>query len=136
MSIRIRFKLAVAVSSSNKEENDLGNFKAEVVSDEPNEGGCWKTTVAAGATVTLDLDNITVASFLMLRATPKDPTETLTPVTLTLNGGATFVMDPVGTMQESYFLLTSSSITSVTLANADAAAVDIDVVIGTAGDAD
>jgi hypothetical protein len=136
MSIRLRYKLSVAVSSSQAEENDLGNTKYEVVSDSANEGGVWKTTVAAAATVTLNLDNIASAKFLMLRFTPKDPTLVMTALVLTLNG--TIVLppiNPVGAAQdEAIFMISTSGITAVQIANTDVAAVAVDVIVGVAGD--
>lgn len=136
MSIRLRYKLSVAVSSTNAEENDLGNTKFEVVSDSVNEGGVWKTTVAAAATVTLNLDNITSAKFLMMRFTPKDPTQTMTALVLTLNG--TIVLPPIypvgSTQDEAVFMISTSGITAVQVANTDTASVPVDIIVGVAGD--
>lgn len=136
MAVRLRYKLSLAVSSTSAEENDLGNVKFEVVSDDPSDGGAWKTKIDAAATVTLNLDNITSAKFLMMRFTPTDPTQKMAPVTLTLNG--TIVLPPiaalVGQQDEALFMITTSSITSVQVANTDVAAVPIDIIIGVAGD--
>lgn len=136
MSVRLRYKLSVAVSSSLAEENDLGNTKFEVVSDDSDEGGVWKTTVAAATTVVLNLDNITSAKFLMMRFTPKDPTQVMTPVVLTLNG--TIVLPPItsvgSTQDEAIFMISTSGITAVQVANTDVASVPLDIIIGTSGD--
>ena len=135
MAVRLRYKISVACSSSNAEENDLGNTKYEVVSDANSEGGVWKTTIAAAATVTLNLDNITSAKFLMMRFTPKDPTQTMAALVLTLNG--TIILPPiypVGDQDEAIFMISTSGITAVQLANTDVAAVPVDIIIATAGD--
>jgi hypothetical protein len=134
MSIRLRYKVSVAVSSSQAEENDLGDVNYEVVTDSPNEGGAWKTTLAAATTMTLNLDDITTAKFLMLRMTPKDPTQVMTAVGLTINGVALPALYPIGDMNESIFMMTTSGITAVVLANTDPSAVPVDVIVGVAGD--
>lgn len=135
MSVRLRYKVSVAVSSTNAESNDLGNTAFEVVTDAPNDGGVWKTKLAAGQTRTLNLDDITSATFLMLRMTPTDPTLQMTPVNLSLNGAVQpLTLKPIGDMDETLFLATTQSITQVTVANTDPAAVDIDIIIGTSGD--
>lgn len=134
MPIRLRYKVSVAVSSTNAEANDLGNTDFEVVTDDPDDGGVWKTKLAGGATRTLNLDDITSAKFLMLRMTPTDPTQQMTPVQLTLNSATpALTLAPVGDMDETLFLITTSAITSVTVSNTDPAAVAIDIIIGTAG---
>jgi hypothetical protein len=134
MAIRLRYKVSVAVSSSSAEENDLGNAKIEVVSDAPNEGGVWKTTLAAATTMVLSLDGITNASFLMLRFTPKDPTQVMTPVALTLNGATpALTIEPCGDMDEAIFAI-SAAITSVSIANLQAGAIALDVTVGVTGD--
>lgn len=134
MSVRLRYHIEASVSSSTADTKDLGNVCLDVLSDSPNEGGIWKTRVAALATVTLPLDSISEAVFLMLRIVSADPTLTLTPVEVTLNGTATLTLAPVGTSKESNFLVSSAGLTSLQIANTDPSAVAIDVVIGTAGD--
>jgi hypothetical protein len=134
MSVRLRYKLSLAVSSSQAEENDLGNTKFEVVSDSCNEGGVWKTTLAAATTMTLNLDDITTAKLLMLRMTPKDPTQKLTAVGLTINAAVLPALYPVGDMNETIFMMSTSGITAVVLSNMDPAAVPVDVIVGVSGD--
>lgn len=135
MSVRLRYKMYVAVSSSQAEENDLGNSKFEVVTDSANEGGVWKTTVAALTTMTLNLDDIATAKMLMLRFAPTDPTQVMTAVTLTLNGTAVLPpVYPVPGSQEAVFLLSTSGITSVQVANTDPASVKLDIIVGVVGD--
>lgn len=135
MSVRLRYKISVAVSSTPAEENDLGNVKYEVVADSTNEGGVWKTTVANAVTATLPLDSITSAKFLLLRITSKDPTLEMAPVTITLNGTITLPpIGPVGDMKEAIFMISTTGITSLSVANTDPSAVTVDIVVGTAGD--
>lgn len=134
MAVRLRYHIEASVSSSTADCKDLGNVCVDALSDAPNEGGIWKTRVAANATVTLPLDSITAATFLMLRIVSADPTLTLTPVSITLNGTATLTLAPVGTTKESNFLITSDGLTSLQVANTATGAVAIDIIIGTAGD--
>lgn len=135
MAVRVRYKLTLACSSSNAEENDLGNAKFEVVSDALSEGGVWKTTVNANATLALNLDNIASAKLLMLRFTPKDPTQVMTPVVMTLNGSIILpAIQPIGDMDEAIFMLSSAGLTSVSIANTDVASVPLDIIVGAAGD--
>ena len=134
MSIRLRYGVTVSVSSSPADSKDLGNVCLNVSSDEPNEGGVWKTRVLAGATVTLPLDSIAAAVFLMLRIVPSDPTLTLTSVGVALNGGTPLDVAPVSGAAESTFLMSAKSLTSLQIINTDPAAVDVDIVIATAGD--
>ncbi len=134
MTVRLRYKMEVSVSSTSAEDKDLGNVKVDVCADDTSEGGCWKTTVAAAATETLDLDNIASATFLALRIAPKDPTQTMTAVTVTINGGAAFALLPVGAAKEAHLMLSSTGITSVTVANTQPSAVALDVTVSVAGD--
>lgn len=134
MSVRLRYHIEASVSSSTADTKDLGNVCLDVLSDAPNEGGIWKTRVAAGDTVTLPLDSISEAVFLLLRIVSADPTLTLTPVDVTLNGTATLSLAPVGTSKESNLLVSSAGLTSLQIANTAVGSVAIDIVIGTAGD--
>jgi hypothetical protein len=134
MTVRLRYHLAVTISSSPSDSKDLGNVCIDVTSDSPNEGGVWKTRVAAGATVVLPLDSISAAVFLMLRVIPADPTQVLTPVGIVLNGGTPLSLAPVGNSPESTFMMTAAALNSLEIQNTDTAAIDIDIVIGTVGD--
>ena len=95
MAIRLRYRVETSVSSSQADLKDLGNVCVDVLTDAPSEGGIWKTRVLKTATVTLPLDSISAAVFLMLRVVAADPTEVLKPVEVTLNGTATFSLAPV-----------------------------------------
>lgn len=136
MGVRLRYKVVVGISSTPAEELDLGNQRYEVVSDSESEGGIWKTTCAANTTMSIQLDNITSAKFLTMRFSSKDPTLKMTAVTVTLNGTAVLPpLAPVGTVQdEALLMLTTTGITSVTVANTQTGSVMLDVIIGTTGD--
>ena len=134
MAVRLRYHIEASVSSSPADTKDLGNACFNVVSDAPSEGGIWKTRVIRNTTVTLPLDSITEATFLMLRIVASDPTETLTPVNITLNGTATLSVAPVGGTKESHFLMSAEALTSLTVSNTATGAVDVDIIIGTYGD--
>jgi hypothetical protein len=134
MAVRLRYRIETSVSSSNADLKDLGNVCFDVMSDDPSEGGVWKTRVAAGASVTLPLDSISTAVFLMLRIVASDPTETLTPVSIGLNGTASLTLAPVGGAKEANFLMSAAGLTQLQVANNHAGAVSVDITIGTAGD--
>ena len=135
MSVRLRFKLYAAVSSTSAEENDLGKVLGEVCDDSQSEGGAWKTTVAAAAVnVALPLDSIASAKFLAVKATPKDPTQTMTQVDIILNGTITIPLFPIGTSKEALFMVSSAGITSLAVTNNQPSAVPVDLVIVVGGD--
>lgn len=134
MAIRLRYHIEASVSSSPADCKDLGNACFNVVSDAPSEGGIWKTRVLKNTTVTLPLDSITEAVFLMLRIVASDPTETLTPVRITLNGDATLSVAPVPGTKEANFLMSAEALTELIVSNTANNAVDVDIIIGTSGD--
>jgi hypothetical protein len=134
MSVRLRYRIETSVSSSPADLKDLGNVCLEVTSDAPSEGGIWKTRVLKNTNPVLPLDSISEATFLFLRIIPADPTETLAPINVTLNGTATLTLLPVGTSNTAHFLISSAGLTSLQIANNDNLAVDADVTIGTCGD--
>jgi hypothetical protein len=135
MTVRLRYKLEITVSSTTAEEKDLGNQKAEVLVDTQGEGGTWKTLVAGGATdQQLFLPNVATARFLYVRTTPRDPTQD--PVTITLKretvGGEAIAVKPVGDAREGQLLLCCESLTALYATNADT--VDMDVTVIAVGD--
>jgi len=134
MTVRLRYHVTTSISSSPADTKDLGNVCLDVTSDSPSEGGVWKTRVAAGADVVLPLDSISEAVFLMLRVIPADPTQTMAPIDITLNGSATLTLAPVGSTREATFLMSAEALTSLEIANNKPDAVPVDIVIATAGD--
>lgn len=134
MSVRLRYKLSIAVSSTTAELNDLGNVEFEVVSDDNADGGAWKTSCPANATTAINLDGITTGTFLSLRFTTTDPTQTLTQVLVTINGTATLPVFPTGLdAKEALFVITSTGVTSVSVANLDPASVPLDCIVALCG---
>lgn len=135
MSVRIRYRVEVVISSSSAEEKDLGNLKYEVVNDEQNEGGTWKTTLAAAAVNTqLQLGNVASAKFVMIRTASKDPTLSPVPVFVRLNSpsGEQIEVTPVGAAKEGIQVLTSGGITALYASNPGSVAMD--VIVAAAGD--
>jgi hypothetical protein len=135
MAVRVRYKLEQAVSSTSAEERDLGNNKFEVVCDSQNEGGVWKTVVPAGAVdQPIPLQNVSVARYLALRTTAKDPT--LSPVALNfrLNSitGEQIAVAPLPSTKEGLLVMSIASLTALYVSNPGA--VDMDVIVGVVGD--
>ena len=132
--VRLRFKVEVAVSSTTAEDRDLGNISAELVCDSQGEGGSWKTKVVAGASdVQIQLPNVASATFLFLKTTAVSANDT--PVSLTFKretvGGEAFVVAPLSSTREGFWLATSG-LTALYCSNAGA--VDMEVIVFTAGD--
>lgn len=134
MSVRIRIKQSTGISASSAEDQDLGKLAYEVYTDDMSEGGSWKTTVAAGATQTIHLDDITSAKFLSMRFTSKDPTLPMTQVLVTINGTIAIPVFQAPGTKEAYLTLTSPGITALVVANTEVGAVDLDLTIAVAGD--
>jgi hypothetical protein len=135
MAIRLRYKIELTVSSTIAEENDLGNVKYNVSFDSQNEGGSWKTLLAAGATdVELQLPNIADARFLAIRTTAKDPTLDPIEIAIKINGvgGEARKITPVTGTKEGFYLQTTDGITSVHATNAGS--VDMELIVFAAGD--
>jgi hypothetical protein len=133
--VRVRYKLSASVSSTPAEERDLGNIACEVVSDDVEDGGAWKTKLAAGAAAAqIPLDSIVSATVLILRTNAKDPNESPNGITLQINdpSGQIFTIQPVGYAREGHFLLTTSGITAIYLGNPGS--VDMEVTILACGD--
>lgn len=135
MPIRLRQSAKIEVSSSTRENKDLGNVAWEIVTDGLGEGGAWKTLVPAGASLLeLKLDNIANVKFLVLLTSAKDPTQT--PVALDFrkngSGGEIFQVKPLSSVKQGQFLITSEGITSLFVTNAGA--VDMEVVVVAGGD--
>lgn len=135
MSVRVRYKLDVSVSSTSAEEKDLGNGKFEIVVDSQNEGGSWKTVVLGGTTdQQLYLPNVASARMLLIRTTPKNPNDV--PENLTFKKGSTLgeaiVVAPLATSKEGYFFLTTNTLTALYCTNAGTVAMEVTLYV--AGD--
>ena len=134
MSVRTRYGIKLAISSSYQETKDLGNVLYEVVTDSQSMGGVWKTTVKAGTTnAQLQMDNLSNVQLLMLRTNVKDPTLTPVPLTFYLNSlsNTPFIVQPLGDALEGHFLISTTGVTALYVTNSGA--VDMDVSIGVAG---
>jgi hypothetical protein len=136
MTVRIRYRVENAISSSSAEEKDLGDTKFEVVNDDQGEGGIQRFKLAAGATDTLVcIDNIASVKFLAIRTAPRDPNNALPEVKIRLNSitGEEIRICPLGTLKEANFLITTCGITSLYMTNTSST-VDVDVTLAAAGD--
>lgn len=129
MSVRLRYRVEVAVSSTEAEDRDLGNGKYEVVNDYEGEGGGWKTNLAVGATdLQIELPNIADAKFLMVRITPTDPNDDPSQVDLMLNStGSTPIPVVARSNKEGHFLLSTTGLTALYATNAGSTAMSLTV---------
>lgn len=120
MSIRIRYAVIGAGSSTTAEEKDLGNSKWEIVSDGLTKGGTWVTTLAAGATdVQLQIDNLSSINLLVIRSMANDPNDT--PVGITVkrnnNGGEAIPIAPLSGTEEGHLVLSTTGLTALYASN-------------------
>ena len=135
MTVRVRYKLEVAISSTNAEEKDLGNGKYEIVVDSQGEGGSRKLTLPAGAVDTpIQLGNVTTAKFLMIRTTPKNPNATPSVVKIKRDTvlGEEIAIQSLTTSKEGYLVLTTDSMTALFASNPGT--VEMDLTVFVAGD--
>lgn len=135
MTVRVRYKLEIAISSTQSEERDLGNGKYEIVVDSQGEGGCWKITLPPAAVNTpIQLPNVTTAKFIVVRTTPKNPNQTPSEVRLRRETvlGEEIVVKSLTTSKEAYFVLTTDSLTALFASNPGT--VEMDLTLFVAGD--
>jgi hypothetical protein len=135
MSVRIRYRIEASVSSTSAEEKDLGNVVYEVVNDESGDGGVRKTLLAGGATdVSIKLNQVTTAKFVLIRTNAKDPTDTLGPIDIKKNaiGGEVTTIEPLPGATEAHMLLVTSGITDLFATNSGS--IDTEVTVMAVGD--
>lgn len=135
MAIRIRLGVNVAISSTTAEDKDLGYSQYEIVSDAQNEGGNWKTRLAAGAVnIQAQLGNIASVKFLSIKTTVANPLDTpgLVQVRKDSPSGEIITVTPLTDTKEGHLIITTSGITAIYLSNPGT--VDMDVTIAAAGD--
>lgn len=135
MTVRVRYKLEIAISSTQAEERDLGNGKYEIVVDSQGEGGGWKITLAAGAVNTpISLNNVATAKFLVIRTTPKNPNALPSVVKFRREtvAGEEINVQSLTTSKEGYLVLTTDSLTALFASNPGT--VEMDLTIFCAGD--
>lgn len=135
MTVRVRYKLDVAISSTQAEEKDLGNGRFEIVVDSQGEGGSWKITLPAGAVDTpIQLPNVTTAKFLVIRTTPKNPNATPSVIGFRRDLITNEVINvmSLSTSKEGYFMLTTDSLLALFATNPGT--VDMEITVYVAGD--
>ena len=132
---RIRYSIQASVSSTSAEEKDLGNVSYEVVNDDPGEGGVRKTLLAAGATdVSVMMNEISAARFVLIKTNTVDPTDTLGAITVKKYaiGGEEITVEPLPGATEAHMLLSTSGITDLFATNA--LTVDVYITVMAVGD--
>jgi len=135
MSVRVRYGLSAAISSSSSESKDLGNGTFEVVDDTQGEGGSRKVTLVASVVdAPIAFCDVVNVKFLLIRITPKDPNNDCHEVKIRLNGiGADEIsIKPLGTSKEGYFLITTTGLVSLHATNTGA--TDMSLTLFVAGD--
>ena len=135
MSVRVRYKLETAVSSTTAEEKDLGNRRYEVVSDGLNEGGSWKTRLLAGATdVNLSLRDVSSARLLVVSTNTVDPNELPGTIQIKRNstGGEVIEIVPLPSSKQGHFMITTQGLTAIYASNPGT--VNMEIVLAVAGD--
>lgn len=131
MSVRTRYSLSAAVSSTTAEEKDLGNVKWEVVTDLETKGGAWKTVLAVGATdIQLQIDNITTIKALIIRTNAQDPNQVPNGVSIKRNSNVaeSILIQPLGDAKEGHLFITTDSLTAVYATNEGSAIMEMTVV--------
>jgi hypothetical protein len=134
MSVRVRYIVQAAVSSTSAEERDLGNVNWQIVTDQEAKGGTWKTKLPAGSSnVQLQIDNISTIQLIIVRVLPSDPNNPPGYINLTKNSptGEVILVKPLGDAQEAHMLLSTDSVTSLYASNPGA--YDLDVTVVAAG---
>jgi hypothetical protein len=135
MSVRVRYRLDAAISSSSAESKDLGNGSYEVVDDSQGEGGSRKITLPGSATdVAISLCDVADAKFFLLRVTPKDQNDDAHEVKIRLNSptGDEISVKPLGTTKEAYFMVTTTGLTALYATNTGS--TDMSLTVFVAGD--
>jgi hypothetical protein len=135
MPVRSRYKIEASVSSTSAEDKDLGNVAYEVYTDDLSDGGSWKFKLAAAAPDTqIGLGDISSAKMLIIRTNAKDPNATPGVINLRLNliGNPVIPIAPIGQAKEGHFVLSTSGITAIFLANPGS--IDMEVTVTVAGD--
>ncbi len=139
MSVRVRFKFVLSISSDSNESKDLGMLTSEVVSDALNEGGAWKTVIEKETSdQLLNMPNIEEISFLAIRTTSIDPT--LSPVDIIIKkdstGGEEITISPLGPTstnpKEGWMIITTSGVTAIYASN-ESTTTDMNITVFACG---
>lgn len=137
MTIRVRYRIELAISSTDAEERDLGDVKIEVVDDTQGDGGVRKFKIPAGTTdFAISMGDISTATVVFLKTQPVDPNNTLPEVRIRKTappGGEEISINPLGTSKEAHFLLITAGVSEIYVTNTSAS-VDVYLTVGLAGD--
>jgi len=131
MAVRLTFGVEFSVSGTTADEKDLGNGDYSVRTDAAQEGGSWKTIVAAGASdQEIRLDNIANVIFLFLKLEPKEETDPVPELTVKVNdvGNTPFTLAPPSDRKTGMMLLTTNGLTALYVSNAGSEDVQLTVV--------
>lgn len=133
--MRFRYKVNVSVSNNESEQQDFGKPLVDQVTDTFNEGGSWRTKVAAGATnYPVSLGSLAETKFLLIRTFPVDLNNTPASITikrnLITNEAIEIAPYPGNDNKEGIFILSTTGITALFATNASAIDVYIWLVAG------
>lgn len=118
--MRLRVNLAVYLSSTAAEENDISNTTRQLLTDSFEEGGTQRVRVPVSTTnMEVTLRGLAAAGFVFLRSLAVD--DTLTPVTLQIRFGSTsadpIALTPMGTSKEGVLCLTTEALNAIYVTN-------------------
>ena len=131
MTVRVRYTLELAVSSTTAEEKDLGNQAMQVIGDGSNEGGTRKVTIAATTSdVDVSMNQIADAKLIYVRTNAANSNDT--PGTININLNATTNDDiavvPLSGASEGHLLLSTTGVTALFASNPGSVAMEVTVV--------
>lgn len=135
MSVRVRYRIELAISSTSAEERDLGNSKYEVVVDSQGEGGSRKFTLAAGVVdAQMCLGDVTTAKFVAIRTNAKDPNRDPNAILIRRNliTAEQILVAPLATAKEGHLLLSTDGLTA--LFGSNPGSTDMEITLFVAGD--
>jgi len=133
--VRLRYSINAAISSSSREERDLGNGMFEVMADSEGEGASRKVTLPGSSVdVPISLCGIASSTFVLIQVEPKDPNELPVEVQFRLDAPTADPIRvlPVGAGKKGYFLVTSPGITELYASNMGT--IDVSLTLYLAGD--
>ena len=134
MSIRVRYTVQSAISSTSAEERDLGNVYWQIVTDQETKGGTTKTVVPAGTVgLQIQIDNVSTIQYLAIRTVSNNPNAPPCPVSLYLNSSLAvpILITPLGDAQEGHLLMSTDEVTAIYMSNTGP--TDMSVTVGYAG---
>jgi hypothetical protein len=135
MTIRLRYKLELGVSSSSAEDKDLGNHYWEAVTDALGDGGSRKTKLAAGASdVALTMGGVADAKFIAIKTNAVDANDTPGTINITKDDPANEVIAvvPMSTTKQGFLGMTTTGVTALYASNPGT--VDMEITVIVAGD--